>query len=178
MNKQDEIAECKEIEEKFCDSPFRANLELKRVAERGNVEAMRKVAYAYLNSSDTNNTDKAVWWYKMAAQRGDEVSQQKLAELGVSDTAPKMTKEEEIVECKNINNYHCDHAGRMLYYYIDAAKRGNVEAMKESASFCLEGWGDPKDIRKATFWYENAAARGDEGAKKMLQEIKDGKHNS
>jgi hypothetical protein len=122
----------------------------RRAVELGNVDAMTFLGEFYEDGSGVKlDKKKAERLYRTAADRGDAVAQSKLAFLL--------------------------HSGRKfeeaLRYYALAADQGWTRAESNLGCFYRDGKGTEVDLGKARYWFERAAAKGNETATKLLVEL-------
>jgi len=123
-------------------------------AADGDRYAQREVGYWYENGAEGLTIDlaKALYWYRRAAEQGDERSQQALAamyEFG-EGTPP-------------------NHAEAL--HWIGQAIMHDRSASMLIAGRYRTGHRVPKDFRKAAEWCRLSAEAGDPGAQNMLGEI-------
>ncbi|EGB12549.1 hypothetical protein AURANDRAFT_35793 [Aureococcus anophagefferens] len=116
----------------------------KRAVELGDVEAMSHLAELYEDGSGVKlDKKKAERLYRMAADRGDAYAQNSLGSLLDAEK-----KHEEAFR-----------------YFALAANQGETFA-EISLGCCYRlGQGTEVDLGKARYWFERAAAKGDEDAK-------------
>jgi hypothetical protein len=116
---------------------------LKRAAELGGVDATLRLGEMYDDGEGVKlDKKKAERLYRTAADRGDAVAQDKLAFL-------------------------LDAEGRheeAFRYYALAADQGWTSAEYNTGCCYLRGEGTELDLGKARYWFERAAAKGDEDA--------------
>ena len=122
----------------------------KRAVELGDVDAMVRLGHSYENGTGVKlDKKKAARLYRAAADRGDAIAQGNLAAL--------FDAEEEFEEG--------------FRYYALSAEKGWT-----NAEICLgccyrDGEGTEVDLGKARYWFERAAAKGDEKAIACLAEL-------
>lgn len=132
-----------DIVERDHDRGMRLYLE---AAEKGSIDAQLKVGELYRRGRGSleRNTNKAVHWYRLAADRGDSVAHMELAKISLrwpyTREEAGMTDEEEAVG-----------------WLMRAAERGDMEAQANLAAYYLEGRWVERDTLKAGQWLRKAA---------------------
>ena len=122
----------------------------RRGAELGDVNSMIELARMYRNGSGVKlDTKKAARLYRMAADRGDAIGQ---ASLG----------------CYLYSEKRFEEAFR---YYALAADQGFTNGEYNLGICYMRGDGTEVDLGKARYWFERAAAKGDEDAIEALAEL-------
>ncbi|EGB06749.1 hypothetical protein AURANDRAFT_7002, partial [Aureococcus anophagefferens] len=113
----------------------------KRAVELGDVDAMRQLGVLHdLGSGVKLDKKKAERLYRAAADRGDATSQFNLGLLLQSKP-------------------NIEEAFR---YYALAADQGDTDAENSLGCCYRDGEGTEVDLGKARYWFERAAAKGDE----------------
>ena len=119
----------------------------KRAVELGEVDAMVDLGLLYENGSGVKlDKKKAVQLYRAAADRGDAFGQINLGSL--------LYSEEKFEEA--------------FRYYALAANQGFTDAEYNLGCCCRDGTGTEVDLGKARYWFERAAAKGNENATRNL----------
>jgi TPR repeat protein len=119
----------------------------KRAVELGDVRAMVLLGEVYKTGSGVKlDKKKAERLYRTAADRGDAYAQSNLAKL--------LDSEERFEEA--------------FQYYALAADQGCTDAENSLGCCYNDGEGTEVDLDKARYWFERAAAKGDEEAIKSL----------
>lgn len=116
-----------------------------KLAEKGDTEAMGKLAGCYFELEDKEN---ALHWQNKAAAGG---SVDEMCSLGAMY--------QDFGDTENA-----------LIWYKKAAEKGNSFALCALGEMYLNGEGVEKDLKKAEEYLRKAAALGDEDAKKLLEE--------
>jgi TPR repeat protein len=115
----------------------------RRAVELGDVRAMVSLGFLYVTGSGVKlDKKKAERLYRMAADRGNVIAQSKLAFLLHSGQ-----KFEEAFR-----------------YFALAADQGFADGEYNLGCYYMEGIGTEVDLGKARYWFERAAAKGDEHA--------------
>lgn len=114
--------------------------EIQRKAENGNAEAQFQLGRIYHNGDGIEpNFNKAVYWYKKAAQQGYVDAQINLG------------------SCYD-ENEDFDSA---FYWNMEAAKQGSPIGQTNVGYYYRSGDGVAKDYAKAAYWFQKAADQGD-----------------
>jgi len=122
----------------------------KRAVELGDVQAMGYLGELYETGSGVKlDKKKAERLYRTAADRGDAVAQNKIA-------------------CSLHSEKKFEEAFR---YFALAADQGYTCAESNLGCFYRDGKGTEVDLGKARYWFERAAAKGNETATKLLVEL-------
>jgi hypothetical protein len=122
----------------------------KRAVELGDVEAMVSLGELHQRGSAVKlDKKKAMQLYRMAADRGDAFGQNKVGIL--------LDSEEKFEEA--------------FRYYALAANQGYNHAENNLACCYMDGAGTEVDLGKARYWFERAAAKGNEKAIKSLARL-------
>ena len=122
----------------------------KRAVELGNLEAMRHLGILYVTGSGVKlDKKKAEELFRAAADRGDPVAQSNLGGL--------LCSEEKFEEA--------------FRYYALAADQGLTKGEVKFGCCYGSGAGTEVDIGKARYWFERAAAKGDELATTCLADL-------
>ncbi len=113
---------------------------LTRDAENGNSGAQRRLGRVYdiVYSDD----EKAVYWYKKAANQGDVIAQYNLGYA--YDNGEGVSKSEQ----------------QAVYWYKKAANQGDIDAQNNLGYAYQNGEGVSQNYEKARYWYEKAANQG------------------
>ncbi|EGB11607.1 hypothetical protein AURANDRAFT_21497, partial [Aureococcus anophagefferens] len=115
----------------------------RRAAELGDVDAMVFLGEMYREGLGVKlDKKKAMKLYRTAADRGDAVAQSNLGDF--------LRREKKLEEA--------------FRYYALAADQGYTEAENNLGCSYMEGDGTEVDPGKARYWFERAAAKGDETA--------------
>ena len=115
----------------------------RRAVELGDVDAMTNLAvFHVLGSGVKLDKKKAERLYRMAADRGDALAQYNLGLL--LDAAKKFEE--------------------AFRYYALSADQGYTIAENNVGCCYMDGEGTEVDLGKARYWFERAAAKGDEQA--------------
>lgn len=163
---------------------------LEEAASKGIARAEALLGLAYINEGDV---DEALKWTKKAAHHHDIIGETLLGGLyyngvGVKEdwaTAFKWKKiaatthDHEYDEKVSFAQYHLGLAyeagegvrasqSEAIKWYMKSAEGGTAEAQREIGERYLHGTGLPKDITKAVYWLEKAAAQDDEIAQSYL----------
>jgi hypothetical protein len=122
----------------------------KRAVELGDLDAMILLGNAYNKGLGVKlDKKKAERLYRMAANRGDALAQNRLGAL--------LHSEEKFEEA--------------IRYFVLAADQGFIDGEHNLACFYYEGKGTEVDLGKARYWFERAAAKGHERAKAALAHL-------
>ncbi|EGB02592.1 hypothetical protein AURANDRAFT_35095, partial [Aureococcus anophagefferens] len=126
----------------------------KRAVELGNVVAMRQLGVLYEHGSKHGSgvkldKKKAERLYRTGADRGDAFAQTNLGVL--------LYSEERFEEA--------------FRYYALAANQGYTDAELNLGCCYRDGEGTEVDLGKARYWFERAAAKGDEDATRKLARL-------
>ena len=123
---------------------------MKRAVELGDVDAMVFLGFLYATGSGVKlDKKKAEQLYRMAADRGDAVAQSNLGDF--------LRREKKLEEA--------------FRYYALAADQGFTEAENNLGCCYMKGDGTEVDPGKARYWFERAAAKGDETATRNLARL-------
>jgi len=153
-------------------------------AEHGIPRAQGTVAQWYLDGTDTvpKDVEKAVQWFKRAAENGDSWSQHQLAVfyyMGIQvnkdmDEAVKwirLAADNGEVESQYVlgNMYFAgegvpQNLTEAARWCRKAADQGLAKAQTTLGAMYLDGSGVPRDVGKAQMWFRLAAQQGDETA--------------
>lgn len=119
-------------------------------AEQGVSESMYTVGYMYKNGIGVQmNLEKSKHWFTQSAFSGDDYAANHLGQEA----------------------FEQDNNEEALYWFQMAADRQDVLG-KFNLGYCFEsGIGTPINIKKAKYWYQQAALQGDKEAKKKLKEL-------
>jgi hypothetical protein len=122
----------------------------RRAVELGDVEAIVNLGILYATGSGVKlDKEKAERLFRMAADRGDAIAQSNLGFL--------LYSEERFEEA--------------VRYYALAADQG-LAAAEDSLGYCYcNGKGTEVDLGKGRYWFERAAAKGNEKAINALADI-------
>jgi len=93
---------------------------------------------------------KAAYWYKQAAEDGDEKAQFNLGQMYASGTGVEKSDQ------------------KAAYWYTKAAYHVNSDAQSNLALMYAAGTGVPKDEKKALYWFRTAAVLGNATAQYNL----------
>ncbi|MGJ9459791.1 tetratricopeptide repeat protein [Oceanobacillus sp. CF4.6] len=117
-------------------------------AQRGVAESMYTVGYLYKNGIGVAmNLEKAKHWFIRSALAGDDYAANHLGQEA----------------------FEQDNGEDALYWFQMAADRQDALG-KFNLGFCYEsGTGTPMNIKKAKYWYQQAALQGDTEAKEKLK---------
>jgi hypothetical protein len=122
----------------------------RRAVELGDVQAMRQLGKFYEHGSGVKlDKKKAVQLFRMAADRGDATAQNSLAFL--------LDAEERFEEA--------------FRYYALSADQGDTFGETNLGICYQDGEGTEVDLGKARYWFERAAAKGDEVAIRALADL-------
>jgi len=122
----------------------------KRAAELGDVHATRELGVLYDRGSGVKlDKKKAERLYRATADRGDAVAQFNLGNLLYSEKK-------------------CEEA---LRYYALAADQGLTPGENNLGYCYMDGAGTEVDLGKARYWFERAAAKGDETSTRNLADL-------
>ena len=123
---------------------------LKRAVELGDVEAMIQLGRLYDEGLGVKlDKKKAERLVRMAADRGDAIAQCKLAFL--------LHSQEKLEEA--------------FRYYALSADQGYTHAENGCGCCYVKGAGTEVDLGKARYWFERAAAKGDEKSIECLAHL-------
>lgn len=115
-------------------------VELRRLAEQGDVEAQKKLGFTY--RFGPGDGAEAVKWYRLAAEQGDAEAQTSLADMyHLGSVVPK------------------DYAEAVKWYRL-AAEQGHAGAQFVLGGMYEEGRGVPQDHAEAAKWYRLATEQG------------------
>ncbi|WP_067727401.1 tetratricopeptide repeat protein [Oceanobacillus damuensis] len=119
-------------------------------AERGVAESMYTLGYLYENGIGTErNAEKAKHWFTESAKNGDDFAANRLGNEAVENGLGE----------------------EALRWYKLAADRQDVYG-EFNLGMCYEsGIGTPINMKKAKYWYQKAALKGDQEAKAKLKEF-------
>lgn len=120
---------------------------LKRLAERGDVEAMAALGVDY---SDVKNFEESTRWFLKAAEKGSSDAQLMLG-----------------AKYDNGQGVEIDKVEAVRWYRL-AAEQGNSTAMHALAANYMIGEGVTKDIPQGIQWYRKAAEQGDRSSQILL----------
>lgn len=107
-------------------------------ASRGHEKAEYNLAVMLMNGSDKAEQEAAVAWMRKSASRGNAAAQNNLAVM--------LDEKRQMPEA--------------LQWYLAAAEGGSASAQSNLGSIYRIGRGTQKDLAKAKYWYEKAAAQG------------------
>ncbi len=144
------------LTEKIKDNAGDGNLEhWEKLANAGDREAQFRLALYYDLSSQVIVRDirKSIYWYELAAKQGHTLAQYN---LGV-----KYIQGEGIP--KNIN--------KAMSLWLLSANAGHMQSQFNVGRAYFLGVGLEEDQRKATFWFQKAAAQGDPKSIELLKKI-------
>jgi uncharacterized protein len=101
---------------------------------------------------------KAMWWWRLAAEQGNNYAQYELAKLymgkeGANIWIPMDQDHEKAAEV-----LYTDHK-EAAKWFLKAAKQGQVESQIRIADMYKDGIGVIQDYKEAVKWYRKAAAR-------------------
>jgi TPR repeat protein len=124
----------------------------RRGVELGNVTAMRYLATLYVTGSGVKlDNKKAARLFRMAADRGDALSQTSLGTV-----------------------LHSEKKFDEAFRYLTLAADQGATFAENSLGICYrDGEGMEVDLGKARYWFERAAAKGFETAIQALAELDD-----
>ena len=122
----------------------------KRAVELGNVDAMVDLGLSYEKGLGVKlDKKKALQLFRMAADRGDAFAQSNLGAL-----------------------LHSDKKFEESFRYLTlAADQGFTDGEFNLGLGYRDGKGTEVDLGKARYWFERAAAKGDESARKNLARL-------
>jgi hypothetical protein len=130
---------------------------------------------------DYKNEEKAIFWYRKAAEQGDADAQFRISQLCGIDPS-KSDKIEKLLFClKAAKQDHSEaqyHLGEIYseslivkknddqaaFWYRKAAEQNHVKAQRYLGFMYDFGRGVEQDDEKAVFWYRKAAEQGDSTA--------------
>ena len=139
-------------------SPQKAFAQYLKAAKKNNAEAMSIVATCYLvGEGTTPNRSKGMEWLLKSANAGFSHAAASLGDM--------------YAEGNNVNK---DHKQAAKWHLMAAdADLGPSQLYMGKAN--LHGWGVTKNIEEAKEWLKRAAARGEDEAKKLLNELQEQK---
>ena len=156
---------------------------LTKIAELGNIEAIKKMGSIYYNGiGSKHDYTKALHWYMQAAKYGDSFSINRLGEMYRDGKGVNIDYDTSIFWFKkgaNIGNLSSiinlitlpSHSisEELLSFLLNKlnefALNGNIEAIKKLGSLFNDGTYFPRDISLALKWYKKALMLGDQSVK-------------
>jgi TPR repeat protein len=122
---------------------------LQAEAKADNVDAQLKLgdSYAYGNNGLIQDYEKAIHWYRRAADTGDAAAQYRLGRCYQDGKLVKANRNDAAV------------------WICRAAEQGHVAAMNELGELFKRGVGVKRDLLQAHKWFNLAAAGGDSTAR-------------
>ena len=161
--------------------------ELKRQAESGDTEAMRKVARAYLNGDfvediGINSIDIGFEWVYKAAELGDIEAMAEWAEICRTikrfeesfDWEKKAAEQGYPLSQYNLGHHYDKGMGtsqnkeQAYHWFKKAAENGFTDAKYSLAVAYLTGQGTSQDISQGIYWLEQASNDGHAASKTRL----------
>lgn len=125
-------------------------------ADGGDIKSQCRLASLYLIGSRVNqDSDKAVYWFRQAANQGDPTAQTMLGRIYTHGVGV----ERDYVQAKN--------------WLLLAARQGDAGAQSLLGDFYYLSLGVNKDWQVATMWYGKAARGGDADAQYMMGVMND-----
>jgi hypothetical protein len=103
------------------------------------------------NAASAGDLVTAAEWWSLSAEKGDADGE---AGLGIALAVGKGVKMDDAAA---------------LDEFLKSANQGNVTGESWAGAYYANGWGNTQvDVTKARFWYEKAAAQGDNDARQWL----------
>lgn len=163
---------------------------LERMAELGNVDAMRRAAAIYLNGVGVKKDQKTAFgWYEKAAKLRDGFSIMKVGEMyrdgrGVAVDPEKayscFDEASQLGNVAAVENMIAMHVSgtvdkndmdRLASILSNVARSGSADAARRLGNLYFDGRGVKKDFAKALEWYSLAAKLGDQWCKNRTGEM-------
>lgn len=138
----------------------------KESASQGYVNAYNNLGIAYKNGVGVKvDMYKAVKYLKMGAEAGEDYAQSNYGDLYLEGVKVKSGSHKETI--KNTNSLYSDGV-KIRQYYDD-----NLMEFVYVYQITVDDYKTlvPKDIEKAKYWWNKAAAQGNESAKDKLQKV-------
>ncbi len=165
-------------EQKAKEEALRIIDRVRQMAERGNPEAMFLLGSCYdFGLALPADRQKALFWYKKAALKGNDLAMVNLSFLLERVDHPdydrifywlqKAASKGNAYGMLNLVGLYAEGRGvaknerKAFYWAKKAAEKGMPEAMSMVGSFYEQGIGVTQDRQQALFWYRKAAEKGD-----------------
>lgn len=155
--------------------------EIYNAAQKGDADAQLELGFYYQEGEEGAPKDqqKAIYWYKKAAENGNVIAQFNMGEIydsgnGVKQDFAKAAswylkaakQGDALAQCA-VGNCYFHNQGFALdynqaaYWFRKSAMQGNAVGQRCLGICYDEGKGVSKDVKIAIEWYEKAAAQGD-----------------
>ena len=126
-----------------------------RTAKEGDAMSQYNLGFLYSQGKQLEQNDnKAVYWWRKAANQGIAMAQNNLAIMYMQGKGGLERSDEE--------------AARL---FRQAAEQGYMEAQHNLAVMLVKGQGVEKNQKEAVEWFRKAAAQGHAGAKDALRQL-------
>ena len=116
------------------------------------------------------DTDKAMYWFKKAANQGNAKAETALGLIYLTTAYTNNLLGYQFHNANDIAIATKDYP-KALYWFKKAAEQGYANAENYLGYMYEQGLGVPQDYNKALYWYKKAAKKGSKQAKRELEHL-------